>query len=223
MGEILSWSCPFGVLKASCNWMVISFPRFGKCSTITLLYVSSAFACTSSPYSMPIINNWSFNSVPEAFPVPFIFLHSFFFTLIWFFCYIYLVFMSNILSSIWSSLLQKLSAESFIWFVKLYICGISIWFFSRFLYLYWCHLPYLAISSFFGSAFYLHPLWIYLVFIFFTFIEVLIHVLFNFINYSYHHSFEFNIDISPNLLSFFVSALRFTNLKSSHWLEILIF
>jgi hypothetical protein len=36
-GEVLFWSCLFGVLKASWTWMFISFPRFGKFSTTVSL------------------------------------------------------------------------------------------------------------------------------------------------------------------------------------------
>jgi hypothetical protein len=44
-GDVLFWSCLFGVLNASCTWLSICFPGFGKNSAIIFL----------SKFSMPLV------------------------------------------------------------------------------------------------------------------------------------------------------------------------
>jgi hypothetical protein len=56
--EILFWSGPFGVLKASCTWIDNPFSRFGKISAIILFNILQIpLTCT---FSMPMNHRFGF-------------------------------------------------------------------------------------------------------------------------------------------------------------------
>jgi hypothetical protein len=66
-GVVLFLSGLFGVLEASYICVGIDFSRFGKFSVIIILLniLRFPFACTSSPFSMPMILSFGFDAVCE--------------------------------------------------------------------------------------------------------------------------------------------------------------
>jgi hypothetical protein len=55
LGEVIFWSSLFGVLEASCTWMVKTFSRFGNFSVIILLNMLHTHLAYTSSSSMPMI------------------------------------------------------------------------------------------------------------------------------------------------------------------------
>jgi hypothetical protein len=63
LGEVLLWSCQFGVLKESRTWIIIIVSRFGNCWYYFIKNVFLPSACTFSS-SMPIICRFRLLKVP---------------------------------------------------------------------------------------------------------------------------------------------------------------
>jgi hypothetical protein len=91
----------------------------------------------------------------------------------------------DILFSTCSTLLAKVLIEVFIWDIKLFVSKMSISLFSGFLYLYWIPLSYSAFSSLFQSSIYMNSFSVQLFFcvcVLFELIQLLIHLIFEFID-----------------------------------------
>jgi hypothetical protein len=111
LGEVLFWSCLFGVLKASCTLVSISFSKFGKFSFIMLLNVFCTFSFYP-PFSVPMIHRFCLLMVSQRFCM--FQLYFLIFSYHSLSVLIYLHFLQVlILSSTWSSLLMKLSTKFF--------------------------------------------------------------------------------------------------------------